>query len=174
MPIYKTLENSWILNILRKEIHFPIPKETIFFRRIGVFTSLGVSTSFQGYFTWPCTDISKKGNNLRKWWLNLFSFHLHKSNVKSEKNVTRKNVSYSVRHSLQSKLNTWRRTNWQVISTLPSLMIILRQSSPQVYSNIFNICTKKKEVPESISGPCSLSLVLWYSGIKREHWSEMK
>ena len=37
----------------------------------------------------------------------------------------------------------------------------------------FNICTKKKEVPESISGPCSLSLLL-YSGIKGEHWPEMK
>ena len=120
MPISKTLEKSWILNILRKESIFSILKEKFFFRRIGVFTSLGV-----GNLTWPCTDISKKGNNLRKWWLNLFSFHLHKSNMKSEKNVTWKNVSYSVRRSLQSKLNTWKRTNWQVISTLPSLMIIL-------------------------------------------------
>ena len=83
MPIYKTLEKSWILNILRKESIFSILKEKFFFRRIGVFTSLGV-----GNLTWPCTDISKKGNNLRKWWLNLFSFSLHGSNVKIEKNVT--------------------------------------------------------------------------------------
>ena len=44
----------------------------------------------------------------------------------------------------------------------------------QVYSNFFNIYTKKKknkEVPESISDQCSLSLLL-YSGIKTEHWPE--
>ena len=30
---------------------------------------------FQGYFTWPCTDISKKGNNFWKWYDSLF-FHV--------------------------------------------------------------------------------------------------
>ena len=43
MPISKTLEKSWILNILRKESIFSILKEKCFFRLIGVFTSLGVA-----------------------------------------------------------------------------------------------------------------------------------
>ena len=43
MPIYKTLEKSWILNILRKESIFLYSKRKNFFRRIGVFTSLGVA-----------------------------------------------------------------------------------------------------------------------------------
>ena len=43
MPISKTLEKSWILNILRKESIFLYSKRKNFFRRIGVFTSLGVA-----------------------------------------------------------------------------------------------------------------------------------
>ena len=43
MLIYKTLEKSWILNILRKESIFLYSKRKNFFRRIGVFTSLGVA-----------------------------------------------------------------------------------------------------------------------------------
>ena len=43
MLIYKTLEKSWILNILRKESIFLYSKRKKFFRRIGVFTSLGVA-----------------------------------------------------------------------------------------------------------------------------------
>ena len=43
MPISKTLEKSWILNILRKESIFSRLKEKFFFRLIGVFTSLGVA-----------------------------------------------------------------------------------------------------------------------------------
>ena len=42
MPIYKTLEKRWILNILRKEFIFLYSKTKTFFRRIAVFTSLGV------------------------------------------------------------------------------------------------------------------------------------
>ena len=34
----------------------------------------------------------------------------------------------------------------------------------QVYGNVFNICTKKKELPEFISAWCSLSILI-YSGI---------
>ena len=43
MPIYKTLEKSWILHILRKESIFLYSKRKIFIRRVGVFTSLGVA-----------------------------------------------------------------------------------------------------------------------------------
>ena len=43
MPIGKTLEKSWILNILRKESILLYSKRKNFFQRIGVFTSLGVA-----------------------------------------------------------------------------------------------------------------------------------
>ena len=88
----------------KKRIHFLYTQREMFFPTYrGVyFFRCG---NFLGYFTWPCTDISKNGNNLRKWCLNLFSFPLRGSNIKSEKNVTWKNVSYSVWCLLQCKLN---------------------------------------------------------------------
>ena len=61
-------------------------------------------------------------------WLNLFSFSLHGSNMKSEKNVTWKNISYFVWRLLQCKLKKakidylekWsdKSVCWQLISTL--------------------------------------------------------
>ena len=32
---------------------------------------------FQGYFTWPCTDICLKGNNLRKWFVSICFYFLY-------------------------------------------------------------------------------------------------
>ena len=43
----------------------------------------------------------------------------------------------------------------------------------QVNRNFFSICPKKKEVPESISGRCSVSILL-YSDIKREIGLKLK
>ena len=111
MPIYKTLENSWILNILRNESIFLYSKRPFFFRRIGVFTSLDVAI-FRVTLR-DCAQIFLKGSNLKKWWLSLFSFALHGSNVKSEKNVTWKNISYSVWSLLQCKLNKTKLTSWK-------------------------------------------------------------
>ena len=43
MPIYKTFEKSWILQILRKESIFIYSKRKTFIPRIGVFTSVAVA-----------------------------------------------------------------------------------------------------------------------------------
>ena len=86
MPRYKTLEKNRIPDILRKESIFLYSKRNIFIGHIGVFTSLGVAISRVTF----CD---------RAQILNLFSLHLHGSNVKSEKNVTLKDISS------QSKLN---------------------------------------------------------------------
>ena len=85
----------------------------------------------------------------------------------------------SKRNMIQCKILIQLFPSWKLSSPTPiitrfgwvnqlNLLVIV-----QVYSNVFNICTKKKEVPESISGSCLLSLVLC-SGIKRKHWTEMK
>ena len=103
MLIYKTLEKSWILNILRKEFIFLYSKRIFFLM-------------YRCVYFFRCDnfkiDISKKSNNLRKWWLNLFSFPLRGSRVKSEKKVTWKNISYSPRGVLLCKLNKTKRTNF--------------------------------------------------------------
>ena len=52
----------------------------VYFFRCGI---------FQGYFTWPCTDICLKGDNQRKWYGSI-CFSLHGSNV--EKNGIWKNI----------------------------------------------------------------------------------
>ena len=38
----------------------------------------------------------------------------------------------------------------------------------KILIQLCNLCTKKKEVPESVTGRCSLSILL-YSVIKGEH-----
>ena len=43
----------------------------------------------------------------------------------------------------------------------------------KILIQLWNLCTKKKEVPESVTGRCSLSILL-YSVIKGEHWPEIK
>ena len=53
------------------------------------------------------------------------------------------------------------------------LVKLIQVGSHPLYRNVFNVCTKKKELPEPISGRFSLSMLL-YSRIKREHWHEMK
>ena len=71
-----------------------------------------------------------------------------------------KEIWYSVKHSS----NFFHLGNW--VPQLPSLVDLAGKINwilviLQVYSNFFNICTKKKEVPKSISRPCSLSLLLY-------------
>ena len=84
------------------------------------------------------------------------SLPLHGSNVKSEKNVTWKNISYSVRRLLQCKLDkkkltTWKRTKWLVIFTLPSLMTIKLGSKLKFICSNSTIETLEKHV-EHVQG----------------------
>ena len=125
MPIYKALEMSWILNILRKESIFLYLKIIFFtiFRGVYFFRC----GNFYSYFTWPCTDISKKSSKLRKWWLNLFPF-LYTDQMWRVKRMWYWKISLIVcdvcYNASYIKKIYYLEENWQVISTLPPLMII--------------------------------------------------
>ena len=104
-------------------------------------------------------------------------FFMSKVNKESKEGILK--LFHSKRNMVQCKILIQLFPSWKLSSPTPiitrfgwvnqlNLLVIV-----QVYSNVFNICTKKKEVPESISGSCLLSLVLC-SGIKRKHWTEMK
>ena len=66
--------------------------------------------------------------------------------------------------------------SWKLSSCTPIVTRIWLVKSIEFASHplsFFNIYTKAKEVPESISGSCSLSLLL-HSSIERVHWPEIK
>ena len=101
MPIYKTLEKSWILNILRKESIFLYSKRKIFFRRIGVFTSLGVAI-FRVTLRDRAQIFLKKITQMMTQFVFISSTWIK---CEEWKECGMKNISYSVWRLLQCKLN---------------------------------------------------------------------
>ena len=125
MPIYKTLEKSWILNILRKESIFLYLK-IFFFRGIAVFTSLGVAI-FRVILR-DCAQIFLKNTTIYEKDDSICFHFLYMDQMWRVKRMWHEKISLILCEVCCSasnikKLTTWKRTNWQVISTLPPLII---------------------------------------------------
>ena len=87
IPIYKTLENSWILKTLRKENIFLYSNRQLFF---DLFSSLGVAI-FRVTLRDRAQIFLKKATIYENDMTLFFSFSLHELNVNSE-NVNEKIV----------------------------------------------------------------------------------
>ena len=122
MPISRTLEKSWILNILRKESIFLYSKRKMLFWRVGVFTSLGVAIFW--------VTLRDRAQIFYENGASVCFHFLYTDQMWRVKRMWLKKISLiPVSRLLQCKLNkkkltTWKRTNWKVISPLPLLMII--------------------------------------------------
>ena len=149
-PIYKNLKRSWILNLLRKESIFLYSKRPFFYRLIGVFTALGV-TIFRITLRDRAQIFLKKAKIYEKDDSICFHF-LYTNQMRSVKRMWHeKNISYCEWHLLQCQLNkkiltAWKRTNWQLISTLLSLMIIKLGSQLKFICSNSTIETLEKHV----------------------------